>query len=421
MSLIDEVEALFISGKGGDGAATFHREKHVPRGGPNGADGGKGGDIILMADRGVRTLYDVQLHGEFRAGDGANANANKRGKDGKSLTIRVPIGTIITDVEVDEPLVDLGADGMRYRLCRGGRGGAGNLRFVNSVRQVPRFAMKGEPGEALRVRLELKMLADVGLVGLPNAGKSTLLSVVSRAKPKIGAYPFTTLSPNLGVAKVGDRSFVIADLPGLIEGAGDGVGLGHRFLKHTERTKVLVHVVDGFPIDESDPWQNYLLIEEEIRRYSPELHARPRVIAINKIDMQSMGDLPALLKQFEQAGHPVFAVSGAAAQGLEPLLFHLDSIIQEAESQIEPLVITPPLERVDENLWEIHRDADEFVVTGKRVERWVNMTDLENRDAVRHLHRRLERSGIIARLREMGAQDGDNVVIDNWEFTFSDW
>lgn len=418
---IDEAEVRFESGKGGDGAATFHREKHVPFGGPNGADGGRGGDIILIADRGVRTLYDFQLRSEHKAEDGTNAHSNKNGKDGKSLEIRVPVGTVVTDLDMDEQLVDLSMDGMQFILCRGGRGGLGNLHFTSSVRQAPKFAQKGAPSEEVRVKLEIKMMADAGLIGLPNAGKSTLLGQISRAKPKIGAYPFTTLSPNLGVVSLGDKTYVVADLPGLIEGASEGHGLGHQFLRHAERTKVMIHVVDAFPIDESDPWENYQLIEQELSRYSEEISRRPRLIALNKIDLQSLGDLDQLIEQFQSTGLPVFAISGATGQGVEPLLWKTLEVIEAEEKAAPPPVIQPTVRIREPETWEVVHEDGEFHVKGRRIDRLVAMTDLENRDAVRYLHKRLEKIGVIDRLREMGAEAGSVVVIDNWEFEFTDW
>lgn len=418
---IDEVVVTFKSGKGGDGAATFHREKHVPFGGPNGADGGRGGDIILIADRHLRTLYDFKLTSRFDAEDGAKAAANQNGKDAKDLIIRLPVGTVVTDTEFNEILVDLNIDGMKYIICKGGKGGMGNLHFTNSVRQAPKFAQKGAPADEISVKLELKMLADAGLVGLPNAGKSTLLSQISRAKPKIANYPFTTLTPNLGVVYLGDKSFVVADLPGLIEGASEGHGLGHQFLKHTERTKVLVHIVDAFPIDETDPWENYLMIEAELEKYSKDLYNRPRVVALNKIDLQIMGDLEEVKAKFAQTGHPLFLISGVTTEGIEEMLWALQKIVEEEEGETESVVIAPVLRHRDDAHWEVVVEDNEYHVRGKRIERLVAMTSLENREALRYLHKRLEKIGVINRLRDMGAEPGSTIVIDNWVFEFTDW
>jgi len=421
MSFIDEVEVEFISGTGGSGAVAFHREKHVPRGGPNGADGGRGGDIILIAERGCRTLYDLKLRGRVEADNGIHALGNKRGKDAKDVIVRVPVGTVITDVTLNEPLADLNIHGMKYVVAKGGRGGFGNLHYVSSVRQVPNFAQKGAPGEKVVARLELKLLADVGLIGLPNAGKSTLLSMISAAKPKIADYPFTTIVPNLGVARIADETFVVADMPGLIEGASEGTGLGHQFLKHIERTKVLVHVVDSFPIDESDPWANYNLIEKELQDYNKEIFNRPRVIALNKMDILPPGDLNELRQKFEATGHPVFAVSAATGQGLEPVLFAVLEALKAAESIPVAPVLLPAKETPQDSEWDvIVAPEGGFEIVGRRIRRMVAMTDLNNRDAVLYLHRRLQRLGVLEKLSEMGAEEGDNVYVENWVFAYEE-
>jgi GTPase len=417
---IDEVVVTVESGKGGDGSASFHREKHVPRGGPNGADGGRGGDVVLVADRGVRTLYEVKLKDHLRAGNGTNAQQNKAGRDGEDLVVHVPVGTIVTRVGEETPIADLSADGQRFVVARGGRGGPGNLHFTTSVRQAPTFAQKGEPGEAKEVRLEIKLLADVGLVGLPNAGKSTLISACSAARPKIGAYPFTTITPNLGVVSLDGETFVMADMPGLIEGASEGVGLGHRFLKHVERTRVLVHVVDGFPMDGTDPLENYRTVQNELALYSPELAARPTVVALNKTDLVPDSAVEEAVARFE--GTEVFPVSGATSQGLQPLLRRVLDLLREAERAEERVVVRPePVAQKSEGpRWEVVSQPDGYAVQGEWVERAVAMTDLANREAVRFLHRKLVRSGVIEALREAGAEDGDTVRIGDWEFEFSE-
>lgn len=419
-TFIDEAVVEFTSGTGGSGAVGFHREKHVPRGGPNGADGGKGGDLILIADQGRRTLYDFKLTQKFRADNGVHAVGNKRGKDGKSIELRVPVGTQVFDTDTDELLVDLNIHGMKFVICKGGRGGHGNQHYVSSVRQVPNFAEKGEPGEHRHVKLELKLLADVGLVGLPNAGKSTLLSQVSAARPKIADYPFTTIVPNLGVVYVADQTFVIADLPGLIEGASTGTGLGHQFLKHVERTKVLIHVVDCYPIDESDPIENFHLIQRELEAYDASLMVRPMVIALNKIDMLPPDQFTAVRERFEAIGMPLFPISAATGQGLQPLMYAtLDALEQaEADTPAEVLITLKPKQPDDH--WNVIRAEDGWEVVGKKIERMVAMTNLANRDAVRYLHRRLTRVGVIEALREAGAKEGDNVYVNDAVFTFED-
>lgn len=419
---IDEVVVTVESGKGGDGSASFHREKHVPRGGPNGADGGRGGDVVLVADRGVRTLYEVKLKEYLRAGSGTNAQQNKSGRDGEDLVVHLPVGTIVTLAGDEAPIADLSSDGQRFVVARGGRGGPGNLHFTNSVRQSPTFAQKGEPGETKEIRLELKLLADVGLVGLPNAGKSTLISACSAARPKIGAYPFTTITPNLGVVSLDGETFVMADMPGLIEGASEGVGLGHRFLKHVERTRVLVHVVDGFPMDGTDALENYKTVENELALYSPELAERPSVVALNKTDLASPSDVEAVAERFRAEGVEVFPVSGATSQGVQPLLRRVLALLREAERAEERTVVKPlPVAPKSEGpRWEVVAEPEAYAVTGEWVERAVAMTDLANREAVRFLHRKLVRSGVIEALRDAGAEDGDTVRIGDWEFEFSE-
>jgi GTP-binding protein len=420
---IDEAEVEFRSGRGGSGAVSFHREKHVPRGGPNGADGGRGGDVILVADRGKRTLYDFRLQSKYAAEDGGHASGNKKGRNGRHVIVKVPVGTVITDLDTGQPIGDLKAHGQRFVVCKGGRGGFGNLHYVSSVRQVPNFAEKGEPGRRVRARLELKLLADVGLIGLPNAGKSTLISAISAARPKIADYPFTTIIPNLGVVRLEDRSFVVADLPGLIPGASEGKGLGHRFLKHAERCKVLVHVVDCLPVDGSSPLQNFEEIERELERYDAQLYSRPRLVAVNKSDLLPPDQFQSVLRPFEERGLRVFGISAAAGHGLESLLYAMAEHVfaKTEEDEAPPTVVLAGTERDREATWEVVQAEDGlFVVSGETVERMVAMTDLENRDALRHLHRRLEKLGVIERLRELGCSEGDSVQIGDWEFAFTD-
>ena len=419
MVFLDEAEVEFVAGRGGSGAVSFHTEKYVPRGGPDGADGGKGGSITLIADRNKRTLYDFKLKSKFEAQDGVHGVSNKRGRDGKGIEVKVPVGTVVTDTVTKEALIDLNHHGMKFVIAKGGRGGFGNQHYVNSVRQAPNFAEKGEPGERRRVTLELKLLADVALIGLPNAGKSTLISRISAAKPKIADYPFTTIVPNLGVVYFRDTSFVVADMPGLIEGAHAGVGLGHQFLRHVERSRVLVHVVDAFPIDETDPIANYELIENELRLYSEEIWQRPRIIALNKIDLLSPEALSELEQKFARFEKPLFTISAVTGTGLEPLMHAMADALQQVPIT-EELTITPTLRPAEDMHWEVHPTDDGFRVTGKRIETMVAMTDLDSRDAVRHLHRRLERMGVIDKLREMGVEEGDSVEIGDVEFAFSE-
>lgn len=417
---LDEAVVEFASGRGGSGAVSFHKEKHVPRGGPDGADGGRGGDIVLIADRHRRTLYDLKLAQKFEAKDGGHGVSNKRGKDAKNVEVKVPVGTILTNTETGELIVDMNTHGMKFIIAKGGRGGFGNNHYTTSVRQAPNFAQKGAPGERIVAKLELKLLADVGLVGLPNAGKSTLISRISAARPKIADYPFTTIIPNLGVVRHRNDTFVVADMPGLIEGASAGVGLGHQFLRHVERCRVLVHVVDAFPVDESDPISNYELIENELKLYSEEIWARPRIIALNKVDIVPSERYNEIRARFEAIGKPLFPISGVTGQGLEPLLDSLYETLMASGPETAVPVLMPALEAAADISFDVEKTETGFRVTGRRIVRIVAMTDLENEDAVRYLHRRLERLGVIAKLREAGAQDGDEVEIGEATFGFTD-
>lgn len=417
---LDEAEVEFVSGRGGSGAVSFHREKHVPRGGPNGADGGRGGDVILIADRNKRTLYDFKLQSKFEAGNGQHGIGNKRGKDGRSIEIKLPVGTVITDLETGDVLIDMMTHGMKYVICKGGKGGFGNQHYTSSVRQAPNFAQKGAPQERIRAKLELKLIADVGLVGLPNAGKSTLISQISAARPKIADYPFTTIVPNLGVVRFGSESFVVADMPGLIEGASEGVGLGHQFLRHVERNRVLVHVVDAYPIDETDPLDNFNLIETELKIYSEEIWNRPRLIALNKIDIVPSDRFDELRQRFETVGMPLYPISAATGQGIDTLLHAVVEKLEESKPEDEIPTLMPALKVGDELFWDVEEMGDGWRVLGKRIERMVAMTDLGNDEAVRYLQRRLERVGVIDRLRQLGAEEGDDVQIGDFSFSFTD-
>ncbi len=419
-NFIDETIVDLISGTGGSGAVGFHREKHVPRGGPNGADGGRGGDLVLMAERGCRTLYDFKFRERFEAQSGVHAIGNRRGRDGEGIILKVPLGTVVTDAASGEHIADLTIHGMKVVVCKGGRGGHGNMHYVSSIRQVPNFAEKGEPAQRRKIKLELKLLADIGLVGLPNAGKSTLLSQISAAKPKIGAYPFTTISPNMGIVSVADTSFAVADLPGLIEGASEGIGLGHQFLRHAERTKVLVHIIDAFPIDESDPLANYHLIRKELIGYSETLGELEEIIALNKIDLDDPEKLEVIMEQFRDIGNQVFAISGVTGQGIQELKYAMMETYEETETEnVAPvnLILAPKPQEDPINVIKIE---DGYVIVGTKVTRMVAMTNLGNSDAVRYLHRRLQRMGIHELLREAGAVDGDTVYVKDAVFAFED-
>jgi len=325
-TFIDEATLLVRSGAGGNGSKSFRREKYVPFGGPDGGDGGRGGDVILQADRNLATLIDQRMRREVRAESGVDgAGANKTGRSGEDLVVRVPIGTIVRDESDPDaaPLADLAKDGAQYVVARGGRGGRGNARFATATRQTPDFFEPGKPGEERRLHLSLKLLADVGLVGFPNAGKSTLLARISAAKPRVAAYPFTTLVPNLGVAEVGERRFVVADLPGLVEGASHGAGLGDRFLRHVERTRVLIHLIDvgNALLEGEDPLARYDQIRAELSAYATELAQRREIVALNKIDLVAdRASVARVERELRARGREVFRVSGATGEGVPQLL-----------------------------------------------------------------------------------------------------
>ncbi|MFO0753419.1 MAG: GTPase ObgE [Thermodesulfovibrionales bacterium] len=337
MQFVDYVKVYVKSGDGGRGCVSFRREKFIPRGGPDGGDGGKGGDIVVRAVRELNTLLDLRYHRENRAGRGEHGmGSNKHGKDGESLAIPVPVGTLVKDAESGAVLADLDREGAEIVVAKGGRGGLGNSHFATAVRQAPRFAQPGEPGEEKWLILELKLLADVGLVGLPNAGKSTLISVLSAARPKIADYPFTTLVPNLGVVKVEDlQSFVVADIPGLIEGAHRGVGLGFQFLRHVERTSVLLHLVDISDIQTSDPVEDFEKINRELLLYSPELAEKPMAVAGTKLDIAGEGVRAERLRAYcRERGLDFFPLSAATGEGVKPLVRYLADKVGKSRSAV---------------------------------------------------------------------------------------
>jgi GTP-binding protein len=419
-TFLDEATIHVHAGNGGNGSMHFHREKYVPHGGPDGGDGGTGGDVILRADRTVNTLFTFKRQRRFEADSGQAGGASRMtGRTAKDLVIDVPVGTIVRDQKTSEILADLTDDNQMVVVARGGKGGLGNVHFKTSTNQAPGFAEKGEPGEERWLELELKVIADAGLVGLPNAGKSTLLSVISAARPKIADYPFTTLTPNLGVVDVGDYSFVVADIPGLIEGASEGVGLGHEFLRHIERTLVIVHVLDG---SGDDPLEAFRQINNELARYDQALLDRPQLVALNKVDLLGPGDgVTDLQRRLEELGHEVFPISAVTREGVDRLVYRLADLIRqqasviEAEHRDDVEVITV---KPHPDHFEVERKRGTFYVTGEMAVRLAVMTDMDSDEAVLRLQRRLKRMGVFTALERAGIREGNTVRIGEVEFTW---
>lgn len=416
---IDQARIWVKAGDGGDGLVSFRREKFVPLGGPDGGDGGSGGHVFLEVSPELNTLLPFKYEQRFRAESGGNGRKAKRhGKQGADLIIRVPPGTVVIDDATGEPIADLLVPGERVRVARGGRGGLGNPHFATPTHQAPRLAEKGEPGEERWLRLELKLIADVGLVGYPNAGKSTLISAISAARPKVAAYPFTTLEPNLGVVEVDHETFVVADIPGLIEGAHRGIGLGDEFLRHVERTRVLIHVIDASGQEGRDPLDDYRVIRAELAAYNPELAQRPAVVALNKMDLpEAQANRARLEAALREQGVPTFAISAATGQGLQPLLYAVLDLLR-AHPKPAPLVAPQPAAPavVDDRLWQVERlSQHHWRVTGGRIERLVKMTDFASEEAAARLQRVLAQSGISDRLLKDGIQPGDVVHIAGQE------
>lgn len=418
MSFIDTVTVQIIAGNGGNGAVSFRHEKFVDRGGPDGGDGGTGGSVVFVATRNENTLAAFRYQKELRAENGeSGAKQRKHGKNGVNLVVPVPVGTVITKAD-GSIVADLAQDGQQSVAAAGGRGGFGNAHFVSSVRQAPKFAEKGETGEALAVSLELKMIADVGLVGLPNAGKSTLLARISNARPEIANYPFTTLTPNLGVADVdAHASLLFADIPGLIEGAAQGKGLGHEFLRHIERTAVLVHVIDAYQDELSAA---YRTIQEELRSYKVNLADRPQIVALNKtegLDQEMIDDLLARLRKLVPPHTQLFAISAQSGQGIKELLYAVKKEVAAARKAEQPTTefeSVPVLKLASEDeAWHVKKQGNRFVVTGHRIEKFAARTDFANEQGVRRLRDIMKKMGIMHALARQGIEAGQYVAIAN--------
>lgn len=421
---VDKAEIFLRSGKGGDGFVSFRREKYVPDGGPDGGDGGKGASVIAIVDEGLRTLMDFRYKTKYIADDGQNGGKSRcTGKDAQDLYIKVPPGTIIRDKETGGIIADLTEKGEQFVIAKGGKGGRGNWHFKTSVRQAPSFSEQGKKGVERSIVLELKMLADVGLVGYPNVGKSTILSTITKAKPKIANYHFTTLQPNLGVVEVvRGKSFVLADIPGLIDGAHQGIGLGHEFLRHVERTRVIVHVVDVSGLEGRDPIQDFDQINSELRLYNEKLADRYQIVAANKMDLIFEDDQYETFKnEMETRGYKVFPISAATGKGVNELMQHVTEMLDEVEA--EPLYSDDDFfVELEKGPAEIHysMEGEIYVVTGEPVERLVYATNFDDDESLRHFQSVLMQKGVFEKLKEMGIDDGDTVRVEDVEFEFYD-
>ncbi|MCZ8536155.1 MULTISPECIES: GTPase ObgE [Paenisporosarcina] len=425
---VDHVKIFIKGGDGGDGMVAFRREKYVPNGGPAGGDGGRGGNVIFEVEEGLRTLMDFRYKRHFKADRGDHGQSKgMHGRGADDLIVKVPPGTVVMAEEGGPVLADLVEHGQRAVIAKGGRGGRGNCRFATPQNPAPELSEKGEPGQEIEVVLELKVLADVGLVGFPSVGKSTLLSVVSAAKPKIAAYHFTTIVPNLGMVETTDgRSFAMADLPGLIEGASQGVGLGHQFLRHIERTRVIVHVIDMSGIEGRDPYDDYVTINEELRQYNLRLTERPQLIVANKMDMPDAEENLAEFRKKLPEDVKIFPISALSRKGLNELLFAVADLLEVTE---EFLIHEMAAEESDKTVlykhqserdgFEISRDDDgAYVLSGSSIERLFKMTDFSREDSIRRFARQLRGMGVDEALRERGAENGDTVRLLEFEFEF---
>lgn len=407
---IDKVKVSIAAGTGGNGIVSFRHEIYVDRGGPDGGDGGDGGDVVLVASRNQNTLANFRFQKLVKAEDGKNGgNQRKHGKSGKDLEVAVPVGTVVIDEHGGE-LADLKHDGQKTVIAYGGKGGFGNAHFVSSVRQAPKVAERGEPGETFAVTFELRMIADVGLVGLPNAGKSTLISIISNARPEIADYPFTTLVPNLGVVDVDDNTtYLFADIPGLIEGASEGKGLGDDFLRHVERTKVLIHLIDGYQDDVAETYQT---IQTELRNYRVDLTDRPQVVVLTKIeglDADIVKSQLAALKKVVLKGTPLMAISAQSRQGVKELLYAVKKVVSAVEQKIEeltPEVDETPVYRIrpEQNPWQLIKRDNGYLVRGKKIERFAVRTDFDSEEGVRRLRDIMKKMGIMREIEKQGVE-----------------
>ncbi len=425
----DRARIFVRSGKGGDGHVSFRREKYVPAGGPDGGDGGRGGDVIFEVDEGLNTLIDFRNVRKYKAQDGEpGGKKNCRGKDGQDIIIKVPQGTVIKEAESGQVITDMSGDNRRVVLLTGGKGGNGNQHYATSTMQAPKYAQPGQPAQELELMLELKVIADVGLVGFPNVGKSTFLSRVTNARPKIANYHFTTLNPNLGVVDLeGTKGFVIADIPGLIEGASEGIGLGHEFLRHIERTKVIIHIVDAAGTEGRDPVADIYAINKELEAYNPEIAKRPQVIAANKIDAiydPENNPVEAIKKEFEPKGIPVYAISAVSGEGVKELLYYVNKMLEEVPDEVTVFEqeYFPELAFLADSdqpyTVAYDEEQDEYVVEGPRIEKMLGYTNLDSEKGFTFFQNFLKETGVLEQLEELGIEDGDTVRMYGLSFDY---
>lgn len=424
----DRAKIIIRSGKGGDGHVSFRRELYVPNGGPDGGDGGKGGDVIFEVDEGQNTLGEYRHRRKYKAQDGQEGGKRRcHGADGENIVLKVPEGTVVMDAESRKVIADMSGNNRRQIILKGGRGGKGNQHYATATMQVPKYAQPGQPAQELEVLLELKVIADVGLVGFPNVGKSTFLSRVTNAQPKIANYHFTTLSPNLGVVDTENGGFVIADIPGLIEGASEGVGLGHEFLRHIERTRVMIHIVDAASTEGRDPVDDIYKINKELEAYNPEIAARPQVIAANKIDCifdEEESPIQRLKEEFEPKGIRVFPISAVSGQGVKELLYYVKEML--ANTTQEPIVFEQEFFPEDilfrENLpYTVEQDKDDptiFIVEGPKIEKMLGYTNLDSEKGFAFFQKFLKEGGILEELEKAGIEEGDTVRMYGFDFDY---
>ena len=422
----DRAKIFIRSGKGGDGHVSFRREKYVANGGPDGGDGGRGGNVIFEVDEGLNTLQDYRMKRKFVAKDGEQGGKKKcHGADADDIILKVPEGTVIKEFESGKVIADMSGENRRQIILKGGRGGLGNQHFATATMQVPKYAQPGQPSQELWVQLELKVIADVGLVGFPNVGKSTLLSRVSNAQPKIANYHFTTLNPNLGVVDVdGAKGFVMADIPGLIEGASEGIGLGHEFLRHIERTKMMIHVVDAAGSEGRDPIDDIYKINAELEAYNPEIAGRPQVIAANKLDLVYSEDedpVEILKAEFEPKGIKVFPISGATGEGIKELLYYVSDMLDTLDDA--PIIFEqeyfPEEELIHEDLpYEVFKEDDMYVVEGPKIEKMLGYTNLDSEKGFAFFQKFLKDGGILDELEAAGIEEGDTVRMYGLQFDY---